>query len=107
MSLVNTLLTTGQSVLLATGHGDWFVVKSGAVIGARFTATFDTQQVIDPDSDLGMDPRMQEVIRILPPVPGMQCGDVVSCNGKDYVLTKREDNAASVTVDFWVEQPKT
>lgn len=104
MSLVNSILTAGEKVLLACGHGDSFRVLTGAASGISFIARLDVVQVLDADSDLGADPRMQDVIRILPPAPALEVGDIVFAVGKNLKLIKREDNACSITTDFWVEQ---
>ena len=104
MSLINQLFAQGERVFLVCGHGDVFTVLSGTATGRTFIGRIDSQPVIDPDSDLGPDPRMQDVVRILPPILPLQVGDMVSAIGKKFKLLKREDNAATVTVDFWIEQ---
>lgn len=104
MSLINSILTGGERVFLACGHGDSFQVISGTAIGIRFIARLDVVQVLDADSDLGADSRMQDVIRILPPAPALEVGDIVFAVGKNLKLIKREDNVCSITTDFWVEQ---
>ena len=105
MSAINTLLAGGERLLLACGHGDTFSVLTGAAAGKSFIARLDTVQVIDVESDLGPDPRMQDVIRILSPVPALGAEDLVQCiGGAKLKILKRENNAASITTDYWVEQ---
>lgn len=106
MSFVNKLFTTGQKVLLASGHRDNFQVMQGADAGKTFCATLDIAEVIEFDSDTGADRRMQSVIRILPPTLCFEENDVVQNvqDGKKYKLIKRDNNASMITVDFWVEQ---
>jgi hypothetical protein len=48
---------------------------------------------------------MQDVIRILSPVPALGAEDLVQCiGGAKLKILKRENNAASITTDYWVEQ---
>lgn len=105
MSAINTLLANSERVLLASGHGDSFVVLSGAARGIRFVARYDVETPIELSTELGIDPRMSGMLRILPPAPpGLRLGDVVSDGAHSYRVIKREDNTASITIDFQVEQ---
>jgi hypothetical protein len=104
MSLVNNIFQTGERVLLACGHGDTFTVISGGCVGKTFVGRLDLQQVIDIESDLGPDPRMQQVVRVNPPSLDLQQNDLIRLGAQVLKVLKREDNIASITIDFWVEQ---
>ena len=71
---------------------------------SRLVGTLDVVASIDPDMPLGADPRMQTIFRILPPFAEIYSGDNLTDGTTVWVAEKRENNAASVTVDFNLEQ---
>ena len=53
---------------------------------------------------LGADPRMQAIFRVLPPAPKVGVNSLLSDGTTIYKVIKMENNPASITVDFWLEQ---
>jgi hypothetical protein len=110
VSAINRLLAGGEQVLLSTGHKDKMRVASGQDIGKIFYARIDVEPVIQLNSDLEGDQRMQSVLRILPrrnkPIPRLEKHDEVVQleNNSRWRILKRESNPASITQDFWIEQ---
>lgn len=110
MSLINNLLALGETTLLQCGHGDVFTIINGVNgdqtnSGKTFTARLDVEQVIEWDGPTGSDRRMQSVVRIAKPAPFVfDRGSLFKCNGKTYSVVNVENNDASITVDYYVEQ---
>ena len=105
MSIFNALLDLGEQAILSAGHADTITVLTGQFAGQQFSARLDIEPIIDLESDLGSDPRMQTIMRVRPAVcPALLMGDRVASDGANYKIIKREDNRESITTDFWLEQ---
>jgi hypothetical protein len=102
MSLVNKAFVRSERALLLSGHLDTLTVLDTSV---RVRGRLDVIEVIDPNSELGPDPRMQTVFRVLQDQPALSEHSLLT-NGTNTwkVLPKRENNAATVTIDYWLEQ---
>lgn len=96
-------MVQSERAILGSGHKTTFMVLTGASKGSKLAGRVDVVPVIDPNSPLGLDPRMQSVIRILPPVPFLTVNDILDDGAKKWKLGKKEDNPGSVTVDFQAE----
>jgi len=106
MSVANQILAASETALLAGGHADKFKVISGVSIGFEFEGRLDVEPAIDPQNPLGLDYRMNSILRCkLDSDPELGQGDQVSwAKGKLKMLKKADFNASSITVDYLVEQ---
>ena len=104
MNPVDRAFVRCEKSILGSGHTTVLTVCSGASKGLRMTGRVDLKEVIDPDMELGADPRMQAVFRVLSPIPDMRVNSMLTDGLAIYKVIKMENNPASITVDFWLEQ---
>lgn len=104
MSAINDLFVQGERAILTSGHSDTLTVLTGHSAGSQIEGRLDVEPVLDASMELGADPRMQTVFRVLYPFPILYLNDVLTDGKIKYKVIKEENNAASVTADFWLEQ---
>ncbi len=106
MSLVNKIFTRSQQAMQNAGHKDVLTIKSGALTDVKVIGVIDVEQEISPDALLGDDPRARTILRLIPPwsLLAIEDGSLISDGATTWKVTRRENNAATITVDYFMEQ---
>ena len=72
---IDQLFAQTELIAQATGHGRTFLILSGSLAGQTFTGTLALKSMIDPSSDLGVDPREVWVLEFISPGPVLKPDD--------------------------------
>ncbi len=99
-SAFDNLAAQGVSAIQTGGHGRTFKILTGDLADQQFTGTLIVEPVIDPQAELGSDPREQVYLMVLNPGPALKRKDRIQDGNTVWECGDRESNPADVEAKY-------